>query len=370
VIGRRLAVLATLLAAATLIAACSSTPDEAEETAVTEAPPVELPPLVTDPCADAAFAPVLVENSTIVKTSSGPARALLERIRSITEVLATVETTIYLRVSASPDEVRAAMIGIPTFAPSVDLVEPEHLYTGGQVSSVGPVDEPTGPIDETANSVVAGGPARQVAVIDAATEAENPATRHSEFVLGILADAGAGSELFAVPPYPSQAGDGPLQVAEGDLIIAAGDVRNAILSGKPIDTVLLPVGSYGCDEYEPGRALHSILDTLAVPVVAPAGNDGVDQPVYPAARHVGVGSASPAGPRSCFSNYGAWVDHWVVGQEVVGRLDGREVTWSGTSFAAALAAASELADLNPSANGTDRTPANVAEGDGHTCPGP
>lgn len=94
-------------------------------------------------------------------------------------------------------------------------------------------------------------------------------------------------------------------------------------------------------------------------LVASAGNTRTDSLTYPAAwtldssiggRVISVGALGPAGNRSCYSNYGPWVDVWRTGDEVVIDHPMRNVqqVWSGTSFAAPQVAA-EIASgqLNP-----------------------
>jgi subtilisin family serine protease len=111
--------------------------------------------------------------------------------------------------------------------------------------------------------------------------------------------------------------------------------------------------------------LHVQTQTV---VVSPAGNQHCQVPQYPAAFHlepdhpnvIGVGSISPFGKRSRFSNYGSWVACCTEGENVLstfitgwsgeieeadppGVLPGSHPSkqftsgwarWSGTSFAA------------------------------------
>ena len=153
--------------------------------------------------------------------------------------------------------------------------------------------------------------------------------------------------------------------------------------GQPALAIDVLCVAYG---YEPGRAdadhtarLRSVLWQLAgcgVIVVASAGNDGDDSPVYPAAFAVdpnpppvpiiSVGATNPDGSYAHYSNYGVWVTHRAVGSGVISTItafDGSRVAprqtaypdsigvpidpddfrggfarWSGTSFAAATVA--------------------------------
>jgi hypothetical protein len=113
-------------------------------------------------------------------------------------------------------------------------------------------------------------------------------------------------------------------------------------------------------------------------VVASAGNDGHDRPVWPAAmrRVIGVGAVAANGGRWPLSNFGEWVNAWSVGENLsstflswpkgppplAGHLEpGPRVpaypaqpaeryegwaTWDGTSFAAARVSGALAAELN------------------------
>jgi hypothetical protein len=143
-----------------------------------------------------------------------------------------------------------------------------------------------------------------------------------------------------------------------------------------VNVVCLPLG-YTSESKDANytRWLGEVLGDLGscgVQVVASAGNDGTDEPVYPAAFAlaskqpltplVSVGALNPNGrTRAHYSNHGDWVTDWAVGTSVVssfplidggayaelsgeGRVSesvdpddftGGFSRWSGTSFAAA-----------------------------------
>jgi subtilisin family serine protease len=118
------------------------------------------------------------------------------------------------------------------------------------------------------------------------------------------------------------------------------------------------------------RAAVAALTGAGVTVIASAGNDGSDQPVYPAAfatelgpEMVSVGALMSPAFRAPFSNYGPWVTAGWLGTDIVsispqtllhaGQHQTRQTDvdnpvnpvvadsyawWSGTSFAAAIAA--------------------------------
>jgi len=117
--------------------------------------------------------------------------------------------------------------------------------------------------------------------------------------------------------------------------------------------------------------LNSINPTAVL--VAPAGNEAVDAPQWPAAFRsvgfsnvVGVGSLSKDGAKiSDFSNRGEWVDCFAIGEDVVSThvTTRRPIApeerpaapqqfsgwsqWSGTSFAAPKVAAAIAAEVRP-----------------------
>lgn len=157
----------------------------------------------------------------------------------------------------------------------------------------------------------------------------------------------------------------------------------------------LPAAPLVDDTADPGGppswSFDVILRALEVDkhvIVAPAGNQDCAVPQYPAAfgknpnypNVVGVGSISPTGERSVFSNYGPWVSCSTEGEDVVsifvggweGATEDEEpegmpnegtrpaktfesgwASWSGTSFAAPKVAG---AIARTSANGMGLSP--------------
>ncbi len=150
------------------------------------------------------------------------------------------------------------------------------------------------------------------------------------------------------------------------------------------DVVLMAFGRHAVsDDGDLGevRKLVAKLSAKGVQIVASAGNDGSDQPVYPAAfatdnslRVVSVGAYSAPNQRAPFSDYGPWVQQWRKGAGILSSLpltstgaaqiqagdDFDNVTmsiasdgyawWSGTSFAAAIYAG-QLASQLPAGQG-------------------
>jgi len=118
----------------------------------------------------------------------------------------------------------------------------------------------------------------------------------------------------------------------------------AVLARQPILNMSLTASSCGVAP----DALRTPMKRIAVGgggFATAAGNHELAEPLWPAAFSIepgplgdavlSVGSVTPGGTRSCFSNHGEWVNSWFVGEQVE-TADG---TWSGTSFAAPQAAA-------------------------------
>jgi hypothetical protein len=148
-----------------------------------------------------------------------------------------------------------------------------------------------------------------------------------------------------------------------------------------IDLLNLSLGGYTADN----RPLPCACDVLTVAlaadpdlvVVASAGNDGRDRPIWPAALRpvVGVGAVGAGGGRWSQSNFGAWVNAWSAGEDLpstflcwpsggpprTGTLDPGPLppdagdqcevrfdgwaSWTGTSFAAARVSGAIAAEL-------------------------
>jgi subtilisin family serine protease len=146
-------------------------------------------------------------------------------------------------------------------------------------------------------------------------------------------------------------------------------VLNLSLGGYTVDNRPLPCA---CDVLT--AALDANPDLV---VVASAGNDGHNRPVWPAAMKpvVGVGAVGTDGARWSLSNFGEWVDAWSAGEDLpstflswpsgrsprTGALapgprpgDAEEdckvrfegwASWTGTSFAAARVSGAIAAEL-------------------------
>ena len=77
-------------------------------------------------------------------------------------------------------------------------------------------------------------------------------------------------------------------------------------------------------------------------VVAAAGNNGNDEPEYPAGENqhglLAVGASTAADTVAAFSNRGSWVQLTAPGDQITSSVPGGWGTWSGTSMAAPLVA--------------------------------
>jgi subtilisin family serine protease len=141
---------------------------------------------------------------------------------------------------------------------------------------------------------------------------------------------------------------------------------------EQVDIVNLSLGGFTAHD-RPPRALGRVLDAFtarddAPVVIAAAGNAGSAREMWPAAADgvIAVGALNADGVPAIFSNFGAWVDVWADGVDIISAFvdyDEAEVAfrrrqtytgqarWSGTSFAAPRVAgelAAYLAAMRPS----------------------
>jgi hypothetical protein len=208
---------------------------------------------------------------------------------------------------------------------------------------------------------------------------------HATFIAGLIRLAAPGARVLS------------LRVMNSAGKVDETDVANALswLAGKGrtktgVDIVLMCFG-------RPADPSDPDLDNLRTPIralsdkvqiVASAGNDGSEHPVYPAAfavepglSVVSVGAGASPTERAPFSNFGPWVREWrggtnivscmplttkdigkqrVAAQAAVGAPDVSATGngfawWSGTSFAAAIYAGQLASQIRPGAAPRKRT---------------
>jgi hypothetical protein len=150
-----------------------------------------------------------------------------------------------------------------------------------------------------------------VALLD--TSLDDP---HGALVAGVLRHHGA-----TVRPFPvlTAAGFGD------DLTLAA-----ALRATRSLPVVLVSSGTYSFDDKCP-----PVLASCGTNVVAAAGNGASARPWWPAA----LPSVTAVGASSSFSGHGPWVNVVVDGVDVPSTVGSQQALCTGTSFAAALHAA-------------------------------
>lgn len=186
---------------------------------------------------------------------------------------------------------------------------------------------------------------------------------HGTFNAGIIRITAPQARVLSVPVMSSEG-----RVDESKLVEALTELAQRIDGGLQVDVVCLPFGRHKDDDENALDAVKLALSRLAgVPVVASAGNDGTEQPVYPAAfatdtdlSVISVGSAEskrgtePVKP-AAYSNFGPWVREWRGGTNMLSLMPMPEnveptqprdgyAWWSGTSFAAVRYAAEVAGD--------------------------
>lgn len=150
-----------------------------------------------------------------------------------------------------------------------------------------------------------------VALLD--TPLDDP---HGSLVAGVLRHHGA-----SVRPFPVLTASG----FGDDLTLAA-----ALRATRSLPVVLVTSGTYSFDDKCP-----PVLASCGRNVVAAAGNGASARPWWPAALPsvIAVGATAP------FSGHGPWVDVVVDGVDVPATVGSQQALCTGTSFAAALHAA-------------------------------
>ncbi len=139
---------------------------------------------------------------------------------------------------------------------------------------------------------------------------------HGSLVAGVLRHHGA-----AVRPFPVLSASG----FGDDLALAA-----ALRATRSLPVVVVASGTYTFNDECP-----PVLASYGHNVVAAAGNGGSSRPWWPAASP----SVTAVGASAPFSGHGPWVDVVVDGVDVPATVGSTQLLCTGTSFAAALHAA-------------------------------
>jgi hypothetical protein len=238
-------------------------------------------------------------------------------------------------------------------------------------------------------------PERAGGVLDPMVGALASHSGHGTFIAGLLRQTCPDAELFA------------LRVMDADGVVPEATLSEALLalavavrSGFRLHALVLSLGYYAetGDDATYTAGLCDLLAALAadgVATFAAAGNDASTQPSFPAAfartpiwpddapRVVSVAAQNPDGTIALFSNDATWVVAQAVGANVVSTMpvtfdgsgepdvatvdtagrhrstldadnfSGGFATWSGTSFAAPIAAGRYLAALRAAGMPTD-----------------
>jgi subtilisin family serine protease len=203
---------------------------------------------------------------------------------------------------------------------------------------------------------------------------------HATFIAGIIRRTAPGARVLSMRVMNRHG-----KVNEDDAASALNWLVDNPESagGTDIDIVLMAFGRQddpGDRDLEKLRAPIKKLSDRGVRIVASAGNDGAERPVYPAAfaadpelsgesrRSVlSVGALDTPTERAPYSNYGPWVAEWYRGTNIISIMPlttkssydhapgfnpaaapapgNGYAWWSGTSFAAAIAAGKLAARL-------------------------
>lgn len=188
---------------------------------------------------------------------------------------------------------------------------------------------------------------------------------HATFISGLIRLAAPGAQVLSLRVMSSSG-----KVRERDAASALNWLADnpGSAGGIDVDVVLMAFGRPDDPEDRDLAELRSPIKKLGergMRIVASAGNDGAERPVYPAAfaadsglsggSVVSVGALATPVERAPYSNFGPWVTQWRKGTNVISIMplttrpaaasgDGY-AWWSGTSFAAAVVAAQLAARL-------------------------
>lgn len=223
---------------------------------------------------------------------------------------------------SEPNSWGAARMGFPAYASYV------QLYGGGS-ATVAVIDTGSSRHSFYADRILRSG----YDYVDADADATSDAHGHGTAVAGIIADCSRGLPVYI---YPIRALDASGNGKMSNLVLA---VREAVRAG--VDAINLSIES---------KVMSTALDDAildanraGITVIVAAGNSACDTsqrcPAHLTERGViVVASADQDGSlftRSSYSNYGASVDVYAFGSNVLCcALDGGYVKKSGTSFAA------------------------------------
>lgn len=231
-----------------------------------------------------------------------------------------------------------AVVSIDTGVRPTGNVDLNHTLIGtfGENEDQAPVDDATGH-----------GPAIADLIGDMFGLAESPAARGDSALRQVqIANGAIGGELV----HP----DGARGVDQASVLATLDSLNPAT-----VDIVNLSMGAKSCPALTVREVTNPVtgapmniqtdpirqwlIDNPTITMVASAGNSGSNRRTFPAAwtrdpavpNILSIGSMGEDGTRSCFSDFGVWVDYYAVGQDVTVEhpIHGL-VAWSGTSFSA------------------------------------
>jgi hypothetical protein len=173
---------------------------------------------------------------------------------------------------------------------------------------------------------------------------------HGTFVAGVAKCMAPGATVF-VNNHFTQSG--------GELEYVITQKLDQLIQYQAPDVICLPAGTYTCND-QPSLAFSEFGQRHpGITLVAAAGNESTDRKFYPAAFPwaIGVGAlGADQQHRAWFSNFGDWVDVYVLGEGMVNAYATGEYTyqeppkspakqnfdgiarWDGTSFSAPMVA--------------------------------
>lgn len=235
-----------------------------------------------------------------------------------------------IRASAAWSSTRGAGVIVAVLDTGVDVNHPQlvgAIAPGGRdlVDGDGDPSESPDGIDNDGDGVV------------------DEALGHGTFVAGLIRSVAPDARILPIRVLDSEGSGTAIDIANGIEIARQNGARVINLSlGMAVEADVVE------------ELIDDLADEHGLIFVASAGNQSTSERQFPAGENdvISVAATDDADRKADFSNFGSWVDVSAPGVGLVSLFPaGRLASWSGTSFAAALASgeAALLVSLRPTA---------------------
>ncbi len=235
-----------------------------------------------------------------------------------------------IRAPAAWSATRGAGVIVAVLDTGVDVNHPQlqgAIAAGGVdlVDGDGDPDESPDGIDNDGDGVV------------------DEALGHGTFVAGLIRSVAPDARILPIRVLDSEGVGTAIDIAKGIEIARQNGARVINLSlGMAVEADVVE------------ELIDDVVDEHVIVFVASSGNQSTSNRQFPAGENdvISVAATDDSDRKADFSNFGSWVDVSAPGVGLISLFPGsRLASWSGTSFAAALASgeAALLVSLRPTA---------------------